>query len=143
MGVTGIEIAGFPTRFSHFFSVGDSVFLSFLTIYRRSTSSRCATTSGRWSAGTGAIRRQAWRLRTASEPRTSCAGRCRAGSRAVCFCSPRWYPVFCERLRVGERHASLYYRRRIPPFYVTADKLDLNATQQFNEQRGLTFRMPA
>jgi hypothetical protein len=26
---------------------------------------------------------------------------------------------------------------------VTADKLDLNATQQFNEQRGLTFRMPA
>lgn len=26
---------------------------------------------------------------------------------------------------------------------VTADKLDLNATQQFNEQRGLTFRAPA
>ncbi len=26
---------------------------------------------------------------------------------------------------------------------VTADKLDLNATQQFNEQRGLTFRLPA
>jgi len=26
---------------------------------------------------------------------------------------------------------------------VTADKLDLNATQQFNEQRGLTFRFPA
>jgi hypothetical protein len=26
---------------------------------------------------------------------------------------------------------------------LTADKLDLNATQQFNEQRGLTFRMPA
>ena len=25
---------------------------------------------------------------------------------------------------------------------VTADKLDLNATQQFNEQRGLTFRSP-
>jgi hypothetical protein len=32
MGVTGIEIAAFPTRFSHFFSVEDSVFLSFLTI---------------------------------------------------------------------------------------------------------------
>jgi hypothetical protein len=26
---------------------------------------------------------------------------------------------------------------------VTADKLDLGATQQFNEQRGLTFRSPA
>jgi hypothetical protein len=26
---------------------------------------------------------------------------------------------------------------------VTADKLDLDATQQFNEQRGLTFRLPA
>jgi hypothetical protein len=26
---------------------------------------------------------------------------------------------------------------------VTSDKLDLNATQQFNEQRGLTFRLPA
>jgi hypothetical protein len=26
---------------------------------------------------------------------------------------------------------------------VTADKLDLAATQQFNEQRGLTFRLPA
>jgi hypothetical protein len=26
---------------------------------------------------------------------------------------------------------------------VTADKLDLNATQQFNEQRGLSFRLPA
>ncbi len=26
---------------------------------------------------------------------------------------------------------------------VTSDKLDLNATQQFNEQRGLTFRSPA
>jgi hypothetical protein len=26
---------------------------------------------------------------------------------------------------------------------VTADKLDLNATQQFNEQRGLSFRVPA
>ena len=26
---------------------------------------------------------------------------------------------------------------------ITADKLDLNATQQFNEQRGLTFRLPA
>jgi hypothetical protein len=26
---------------------------------------------------------------------------------------------------------------------VTADKLDLDATQQFNEQRGLTFRSPA
>jgi len=26
---------------------------------------------------------------------------------------------------------------------VTSDKLDLNATQQFNEQRGLTFRFPA
>jgi hypothetical protein len=26
---------------------------------------------------------------------------------------------------------------------VTADKLDLDATQQFNEQRGLTFRAPA
>ena len=26
---------------------------------------------------------------------------------------------------------------------VTADKLDLNATQQFNEQRGLNFRLPA
>jgi hypothetical protein len=26
---------------------------------------------------------------------------------------------------------------------VTADKLDLDATQQFNEQRGLIFRLPA
>jgi hypothetical protein len=26
---------------------------------------------------------------------------------------------------------------------VTQDALDLNATQQFNEQRGLTFRLPA
>jgi hypothetical protein len=26
---------------------------------------------------------------------------------------------------------------------LTADKLDLDATQRFNEQRGLTFRMPA
>jgi hypothetical protein len=26
---------------------------------------------------------------------------------------------------------------------LTADKLDLDATQRFNEQRGLTFRLPA
>jgi len=57
------------------------------------------------------------------------------------FCATGWHGIFCRGVLLGK--GTLHYiTSQGLPRTITKDTLDLDATRQFNEQRGLSFRLP-